>query len=69
MCALQIGPCPRRQARFSYHQNQWWLEDLNSTNGTFLNRDLLRQPAVLVSDDLISCGSTDLTLQIEKLDN
>ena len=55
-----------RQARLSYHQNQWWIEDLNSTNGTFLNRDLLTQPAVLITDDLISCGSADLTIKIEK---
>ena len=55
-----------RQARLSYHQNQWWVEDLNSTNGTFLNRDLLTQPAVLITDDLISCGSADLTIKIEK---
>jgi pSer/pThr/pTyr-binding forkhead associated (FHA) protein len=55
-----------RQARLSYHQNQWWVEDLNSTNGTFLNRDLLTKPAVLITDDLISCGSADISIKIEK---
>jgi pSer/pThr/pTyr-binding forkhead associated (FHA) protein len=55
-----------RQARLSYHQNQWWVEDLNSTNGTFLNHDPLTQPAVLITDDLISCGSADLLIRIEK---
>lgn len=55
-----------RQARLSFHQNQWWVEDLNSTNGTFLNHDLLTQPAVLITDDLITCGSADLSIKIEK---
>ena len=26
-------------ARVIYHHGQWWLEDLNSTNGTFLNHE------------------------------
>lgn len=25
-----------QHARLSYHHNQWWVEDLHSTNGTFL---------------------------------
>ena len=28
-------------ARITFHHGQWWLEDLNSTNGTFLNREKL----------------------------
>jgi len=55
-----------RQCRLSYHQNQWWCEDLNSTNGTFLNKDLLKQPAVLMSGDQITLGNIDLLIQIEK---
>ena len=26
-----------QHARLSFHHNQWWVEDLQSTNGTFLN--------------------------------
>lgn len=56
-----------RHSRLSYHQNQWWIEDLNSTNGTFLNQDLLKQPAVLMSDDQITVGNIELSIQIEKI--
>ena len=31
-------------ARLSYHHQQWWVEDLNSTNGTMLNDDPLTVP-------------------------
>jgi pSer/pThr/pTyr-binding forkhead associated (FHA) protein len=39
------------------------LEDLNSTNGTMLNDQPVRQSAVLDSGDRITCGSFELRLQ------
>jgi hypothetical protein len=47
-----------RHARLSFHHNQWWLEDLNSTNGTFLGGVRLSTPTVLVSGDEMKCGET-----------
>src|SRR3972149_6269159 len=38
-------------ARMIFHHGQWWLEDLNSTNGTFLNREKLIVPAVVITGD------------------
>ena len=51
-----------QHAKLSYHHNQWWLEDLNSTNGTMLNREKLSLPTVLTSDDEIQCGKTKVTV-------
>lgn len=51
-----------QHARLSYHHNQWWIEDLNSTNGTKLNRAKLTLPTVLTSDDEIQCGRTKVTV-------
>jgi len=47
-----------QHARLSYHHNQWWVEDLSSTNGTKLNKEKLTVPTVLTSDDEIQCGKT-----------
>jgi pSer/pThr/pTyr-binding forkhead associated (FHA) protein len=46
-----------RHARASYHDGQWWLEDLGSTNGTRLNGAPLGRPTVLADGDEIKCGS------------
>ncbi|HEX7557336.1 MAG TPA: FHA domain-containing protein [Leptolinea sp.] len=53
-----------RHARLSYHHNQWWLEDLNSTNGTFLNDDRVYTPTVVISGDEIRCGQIVLKISI-----
>ena len=53
-----------QHAKLSYHHNQWWLEDLNSTNGTKLNREKLSLPTVLASDDEIQCGKTKVTVSM-----
>ncbi len=45
-----------RHARLSYHSNQWWAEDLQSTNGTFLNDERVYTATVLIDGDELHCG-------------
>ena len=45
-----------RHARLSYHNNQWWVEDLQSTNGTFLNDERVYTATVLIEGDELHCG-------------
>jgi pSer/pThr/pTyr-binding forkhead associated (FHA) protein len=54
-----------RHARLSYHHNQWWIEDLQSTNGTYLNDERLYTATVVVSGDEIVCGQARLMLAIQ----
>jgi len=54
-----------RHARLSYHHNQWWLEDLNSTNGTFLNDERVSTPTVVVSGDELRVGQVALLIAIQ----
>lgn len=42
---------------------QWWLEDLNSRNGTLLNDMRLDTPTVVSPGDIITIGSTRLKLE------
>ncbi|HEY6074339.1 MAG TPA: FHA domain-containing protein [Anaerolineales bacterium] len=53
-----------RHARLVYHHSQWWLEDLNSTNGTRLNQVLVTTPTVLTSADEIDLGQIRITVSI-----
>ena len=52
-------------ARVLYHHGQWWLEDLNSTNGTLLNREKLTTPAVVITGDEFKCGNTTFSIRID----
>lgn len=54
-----------RHARLVYHHDQWWLEDLNSRNGTFLNGAALEAPAVLASQDEIRCGQVRFSVRFD----
>ncbi|MDD4238911.1 MAG: FHA domain-containing protein, partial [Desulfotomaculaceae bacterium] len=45
-----------RHALIFFKEGQYWLEDLQSTNGTFLNEVKIDQPTVLVDGDIIKIG-------------
>ena len=63
-CSVNHDTVSARHARLSYHHEQWWLEDLKSKNGTFLNRERLETPAVVVNGDEIGCGSVTLNIHL-----
>jgi hypothetical protein len=51
-----------QHARLSFHHNQWWVEDLQSTNGTFLNDERVYTPTVLISGDELRCGKINMRI-------
>lgn len=53
-----------RHAQLSYHHGQWWILDLTSTNGTFLNQTMVNMPTVITSGDEIKCGNARLLVNI-----
>ncbi len=65
-CILSSESVSARHARFSFHHNQWWIEDLKSTNGTFLNGEPVIISAVITVGDQIRCGDVIVTIQEEK---
>lgn len=54
-----------RHARVFFRQGQWWVEDLHSTNGTYLNQEPLVSPTVLTSGDQLRCGQVILSITVE----
>ena len=49
-----------RHARFEPRQDGVWVQDLGSTNGTFLNGTQLDRPRRLTPGDIVRVGETDL---------
>jgi len=53
-----------RHTQLYFRDNQWWGEDQQSTNGTFLNQERLIEPVVLASGDRLQCGQVLFTIAI-----
>jgi FHA domain len=49
-----------RHARLEPRQDGVWVQDLGSTNGTFLNGTRLERPRRLTHGDVVRVGETDL---------
>jgi hypothetical protein len=52
-----------RHARFEPRQDGVWVQDLGSTNGTFLNGARLDRPRRLTQGDVVRVGETDLRFE------
>jgi pSer/pThr/pTyr-binding forkhead associated (FHA) protein len=53
-----------RHARLAYRKQQWWLDDLASTNGTFLNGDAVTVPVVITHGDELRLGHIGVKIEI-----
>ena len=49
-------------ARLHYHGGQWWLEDLGSRNGSWVNDIPVEQPLVITYGDALRLGRVVLRL-------
>jgi len=54
-----------QHARLAYHHSQWWVEDLKSTNGTFLNGEPVSEPMVVISGDQLRLGGWSALIRLE----
>ena len=52
-----------RHARFYPQDGAWWVEDLGSTNGTFVGDQRLTQPVQLTAGTPVRVGQTLIELQ------
>jgi hypothetical protein len=68
-CRLDDQTVSTQHARLSFHHNQWWLEDLGSTNGTFLNQDPITFPVVITRSDELQVGQVKMDISIGEQDD
>jgi predicted component of type VI protein secretion system len=60
---LPKGNVSKHHARLVFHDGQYVLSDLNSTNGTYVNRVRIKVPTVMYYGDRIYIG--DFVLRFE----
>ena len=61
---LQEDTISSIHSRFIYKNKHWWIEDLSSTNGTFLNDERIVSPTILMSGDEVRVGKQIMEVKI-----
>lgn len=62
-CFINSKTVSTHHALLRFAQNQWWLQDLESTNGTLLNQEPVSSQTVIASGDTIQCGEALITIK------
>lgn len=58
-----------QHAMITQRKGRWWLEDMESRNGTALNGVPISSAVLISSGDLIQFGSAELRFEIEQEDS
>jgi pSer/pThr/pTyr-binding forkhead associated (FHA) protein len=63
---LADGYASAEHARLTQVEGRWWLADLNSRNGTFLNEVQIQpgKPVAVVEGDMLSLGSVRFRIRL-----
>ena len=51
-----------RHSKLVFRHKQWWVEDLGSTNGTYLNETMVDRPVVVTHGDHLRFGRKTLVI-------
>jgi len=62
--SLQDPESSRRHARITWQAGQFVIEDMGSTNGTFVNGVQITSPQILNAGDSVGIGQTALVFQV-----
>ncbi len=64
-CELRLDDTyvSQQHARIFDRNGNWYVEDLGSTNGTFVNEQKLVAPAMLTPGDTVRVGTTTVELR------
>ena len=67
-CDLTIsdGTISLRHCQISYHHKQWWVSDLNSTNGSFLNNNLITSAIIITDGDVLQLGNVPIDIRFNQ---
>lgn len=59
--------CSRKHAKIYWDDNKCYVQDLESTNGTYVNGEKIQGTVQLNNNDIISLGSTELIVSISDI--
>ncbi len=55
-----------RHCKLYYHHKQWWVRDLESTNGSFINNTFIESPVVVIDGDELKLGKVPITIRFDQ---
>jgi len=56
----------QHHARIFFQYDHWMLEDSRSTNGTFLNGEVIHAPTILIEEDRIDIGNKTMVVILNR---